>query len=232
MSNNWRNIGISGYGRVSKKGKPHRVTKHSRRIRRRMSARHVKVMIAAAEGHQESGGLIDFRKGGRGVEEITVHTGNSGNIELMPQRRYEGLWHSHPTQNKKGTLDRRAEQYRQQSPSPPDIIQMLGYTEVVGDSFIATPDKPNIPDDGLFIHYSTSEKTPKPTKKFEKQLWKDYDGINAAAVEKHPDSQRKQMKYADREWKKLLRHKYDLYIRTIPPAEYKKGVTVYLKEVK
>jgi hypothetical protein len=230
MNKYWRDI--KGYGRTSSKGKRHRVSKHSRRVPRRMSARHVKIMIAAADSHQEAGGMIDFRKGGRGIEELTVHTGTSGNIELHPHRRFEGIWHSHPTQNKEGTLDQRAEQYRQQSPSPPDIIQMLGYQHTVGDSFIATPDKPEIPDDGLFIHYSTSERTPKPTKKFEKQLWKDYNDVNAAAVKKHPNSQRKRMKYADREWRKLLRHKHDIYLRVISPAEYRDGVTLYLKEVK
>lgn len=189
-------------------------------------------MVESANSPTESGGLIDFTKKSRGVNRMTVVTGKAGSIELRPDGTVEGIWHSHPTQNRAKTLDRRAEQYRQQSPSPVDVLEMLSYHETVGDSFISTPDVANIPDDGLIIHYSTTPKTPPRTKQLEKNLWADYNAINRAAARRHPDSVRKQMKWADREWMNLLRHKYQIYLRTIPPAEYRKGVTLYLKEVK
>lgn len=189
-------------------------------------------MVEAADSPTESGGLIDFTKKSRGVSRMTIETGKAGSIELRPDGTVEGIWHSHPTQNRAKTLDRRAEQYRQQSPSPVDVLEMLSYHETVGDSFISTPDVANIPDDGLIVHYSTTPKTPPRTKQLEKNLWADYNAINRAAVRRHPDSVRKQMKWADREWMNLLRHKYHIYLRTIPPAEYRKGVTLYLKEVK
>jgi len=205
-------IRVKGYVRTVN-GKPQKV----RGYRRKLPANYVQAMRELARSQVEYGGEIDFRPDGS--YEMTVKKGKDDRIVLEPTPGVEFIYHTHPVVDKNGKIIE-SEAILQRTPSPADIIIML---KMKDDENWAIP---TVRD---FILYKETEKTPKYSKKLEKQLMNDYHRIEAESFSKFLDIKDpkkrdiEQTEWMSQEWENLLRNKYHIYIK-----RFKKGQDVII----